>query len=391
MKYNIITIADIHWGVIQPKEQLKSLEFVFETIQEMIKNDLRIDLIVVLGDYFDTRLVMDNEDGIYALQWFHKLYSICKENQIQLRLVQGTSSHDNDQLQTFMELQENNDWFKIFFTTTVEETLKDLTCCYCPDETIETNDYESIHMDDIFLMKDLGFFHGSFDLVYGDLLSIKPELMKANNVMYRYSLWDPQIRGPLIAGHWHDGKQYSDLYYCGSPFRWVFDENEPKGLIFIQYDTEAYSYYIQRILNPLCATYLTYEIYTNLYQTKEDYISIIKDIDQLLIQLKEDGLDNRLRIVVYIVDDKVENDTFLSSLRQNVINHKNCKITVKNKLKDKKKKEKAKKRKEEDAEYRFIFEKNQPQDTIHDYILKTSDNQNSVPIEYLTQQVKKYI
>ena len=34
----------------------------------------------------------------------------------------------------------------------------------------------------------------------------------------------------MIAGHWHDGKQYDDLYYVGSPTRYKFNEDEKKGI-----------------------------------------------------------------------------------------------------------------------------------------------------------------
>ena len=145
-------------------------------------------------------------------------------------------------------------------------------------------------------------------------------------------------------------------------------------------------------MNPLCAEYLTYEVYSNLYETKEDYVSIVNDVRIILEKLDESSLNNKLRILFYIVDDKTENDVFLSALRQEVINHKNCKITVKNKLKDKKKKEKIKERQEEDEKYSFIFHNDKgPSEIIHTFILSESDNEIDVPIDYITDKIKKYM
>lgn len=388
MKYNIVTISDIHWGCINPKEQLKSLEFFFAFLEEAKITDLKIDLIVLAGDYFDAKLSLNGEETIYGFNWFHRLHHFCKENQIKLRIVQGTMDHDNYQLENLIGLQDEEGLFKIFLHSEIEETLPGLTCCYCPDEVIETSVYESQYMDMILQLKDIGFFHGSFDIVYGDLLEYKPELLKRNNVIYSYDLWNDQIKGPMIAGHWHDGKQYRELYYCGSPFRWVFNEDNPKGFIFLQYNTEDSSYYIKRILNPYCGQYITYEVYTNSYHNKEDYVNIIDDVQTIASNLTK--LD-KLRILVYVNDEKPENGVFLSALRQNIIGHKNCKIVVKNKLKDKKKKEKRKERKEEEDKYKFIYDCTDTSDVIKTFIDVSEENQTEVPIEYIRKQVKKYI
>ena len=156
-----------------------------------------------------------------------------------------------------------------------------MKCIYCPDETIETETYENLYLDEILEPKDIGFFHGSFDVVYGELLASKPELMQKKNVIFRYQLFDKSIYGPMIAGHWHDGKIYDDLIYCGSPFRYKFNEDECKGLSFVQYDTEDKSYLYYRIQNPVCAEYITYEIYSNLYNSKDDYKKIIDELYEL--------------------------------------------------------------------------------------------------------------
>lgn len=388
MKYNIMTISDIHWGCVNPKEQLESLEFIFTFIEEAFLNDLMIDLIVLVGDYFDSKLSLNGEETIDGFNWFHRLHKVCRDKNIKLRLVQGTMDHDNYQLENLLGLQDDEGLFRIFLRSDVEETLPGLVCCYCPDELIETSEYESKNMDMILQLKDLGFFHGTFDIVYGDLLEYKPELVNKNNVIYNYRLWSGQIKGPMIAGHWHDGKQYEELYYCGSPLRWAFNEDTPKGFLFLQYDTEDSSYCIQKIVNPICGEYITYEVFTNSYHDKEDYVHIIDDIQEILGRLRK---IDKLRILVFINDNKIENDVFLSSLRQQIVGRKNCKITIKNKLKDKKKKEKVKERKEEEDRFNFIYGSHDPSEIIKEFINVSSDNQNDVPIEFIKEKVKKYI
>lgn len=392
MKYNVMTIADIHWGVVTPAEQLKSLEFVFSFLNQTIKTYMEPDLIVLLGDYFDTKLSLNSQEALIAVQWFHQLYDICYENAITLRMVKGTADHDNDQLEVFRPMEEDGKGlFRIIDKTMIEETLPGLSCVYCPDELIQTDEYEKTYLNEILQIKDLGFFHGSFDVVYGDLLERKPEMLKKNNVIFRYDLWNPQIKGPMIAGHWHDGKIYDDLYYCGSPFRWKFNEDEAKGFLFTRYDTETQEYMVRKIGNPLCADYLTYEIYTNLYVDRNDYADIIEDIHKILTKMKQSALNHKLRIVVYVVDEKPENDVFISSLRQELLRFQNCKLTIKNRIKEKKRKKKIEESQDENEKFSFIYENKKPADIIHDFIVTTENSDIDIPMEYICHKVEKYL
>ena len=396
MKYNIIAIPDIHWGVINPYEQLKLLEFIFQFIKQCYREKIRIDMIVIAGDYFDSKLPLNSKEAILAIQWMNELYQIAVEFGIQrIRIFQGTLDHDNDQLDVFKPMEnisEDKDFLKVFTETTSEETLPGLRCIYCPDEIIQTDDYEDMYVNEILSIHDIGFFHGSFDVVYGELLRAKPELMNKKNVIFKYSLWDKVIYGPMISGHWHDGKQYDDLYYCGSPFRYKFNEDEDKGLGFLQYDTEDQSYFYRKITNCMSSEYITHEIYSNIYNSKEDFNRAMNDIDEIIesFELKP-HLDNRLRIMIYIVDDKTENDLFISSLRQKYIDHKNVKIVIKNRLKDKLKREDMKRNKERHEKFDFIYDKSKdPSQIIYDFIHRM-DDAIDIPIEFIQKKIDQYM
>lgn len=394
MKYNIITISDIHWGAIDPREQLVSLEFIFNFLEHSVLHGISIDMIVLAGDYFESKLPLNSRDAIYAIQWFHKLYQLAlKYNVGRIRMFQGTMDHDNDQLDVFRPLEkENSDFFKIFTHTTSEETLPDLKCIYCPDETLQTSEYEFTYVNEILAMHDIGFFHGSFDVVYGELLDAKPELMSRKNVIYRYELWDKLIYGPLISGHWHDGKVYDNLYYCGSPFRYKFNEDEPKGFIFTEYDTESKEYLCKKIINPLCSEYISYDIYSNMCLSQQDYSSHLTNCDKILEEFKKQPyLNSKLRIVFHVVDEKPENDTFITGLRHKFINVKNVKLSLKNKMKEKIKKEVAKKNKERNETYGFIHNDVKDTSEIIQEFIYTNNPDISIPLEYIQSKMQKYL
>ena len=390
-----MTISDIHWGIVPPKEQMKSLEFLFTFLDQMKD----IDLLVIAGDYFDSKLPLNSQEAIYAIQWFHRLFDVFLQNGTVIRMIQGTIDHDNDQLEAFRPLEnsfnptfyDDDNFFRIITRTEVEETLEGLHCIYCPDELLTTEEYETTYLDLLLQEHDLAFFHGSFDVIYGSLLESHPEIMKQKNVIYRYDYWNKLVKGPLIAGHWHDGNVYDNLYYCGSPFRWSFGEENDKGFLFLQYDTNTSEYLIEKIKNPLAATYATFQIYSNLYRTKETYQSLLNEIKDKIQELSGSTLQNKIRIQVYLVDEKPENNILISTLRQETNGYPNVKVTVKNRMKEKQRKEESKKLKEKKKQLGFVLEEESKPKIIQRYIQETTSDEVTVPLEYIKEKYQKYV
>ena len=51
-------------------------------------------------------------------------------------------------------------------------------------------------------------------------------------------------RGPIIAGHVHPGGCFNTyFYYCGSPYRWKFGEEEDKGFLICLHNLDSGSHY----------------------------------------------------------------------------------------------------------------------------------------------------
>lgn len=387
MTYNILALADLHWGCIRPDDEEDQLEFVFTFLD---KWDEKLDLIVIAGDYFDSKLSLNSKEALIAVKWFNRLYDYCKENSVVLRLLQGTMDHDNDQLEVFRSLE--NEWFKIIRKTMVEETLPNFVCCYCPDELIQTDEYELQYTEEIMKLKDMGFFHGSFDSTFGKLLETKPEIMNTKNVIFRYDKWSNRIKGPMIAGHWHDGHRYKEMYYVGTPFQSSFADENTKGFLFIQYDTDDSSYLIHKIENPLSPKYYTYEFFTNTCKSEEEYVFHVNTIKDLLAEMDKTLTKDRLRITVNITDEKQENDVFISALRSELTNHRNCKLTIKNKIKEEKnKKDKTKTLEEDKEKNKFIFDANTPiAEKIRKFINQLSDQEVDIPIDFIQDRIDRY-
>ena len=146
MRYGIIVLGDIHWDAFDIPKQKEEMNLPLNIIQKM--NHLH--LVVIAGDYFDSKISLNSKAAKAAINWMAALVSICKEKNVKIRLIKGTNSHDNNQLELFRpyekESLENDDgFFRIYNEVCIEETLPGLKCLYAPDENIASDDYYKLH------------------------------------------------------------------------------------------------------------------------------------------------------------------------------------------------------------------------------------------------------
>lgn len=385
MKYNILTIADIHFGVMEPEKQYENLELPLIFL-EMYKN---IDLVVVLGDYFDAILSMNSSAAIYAVSWFSKLLKTAKDNGVKkVRFIRGTKEHDNLQLEAFREMEDEEGFFKLFNENTYEETLPELRAIYCPDENINAKEYNQIYSENMLKFPNIGFFHGSFDVVLPDIVVQLSEETSMNNIIYDYNRWSKIVSGPMISGHWHDGNEIGSLIYVGSFDRWAFNEMSDKGFGFIQMNTETNEYFYKKIVNEFADKFITFDIDTHLYSTLDEYTSLIKTVEKELNE--KEVVNKRIRILINITDEKLINETFITSIRQFFVNNKLVKIVIKNKIKKDNEKKKKKENIETMDKYGFIFDKKMDTaETIQKFIMKSKNK--DINIDIINDIISKFI
>lgn len=369
--YKIVTIADIHWGAINPLRLYSELLYFLEFIKTC-PEDLKPDLVVIAGDYFNDKISLNSESANRSFQFFNDLCEVCTARNIMIRIFQGTMFHDHKQLRTLTSKIESKNNIKIFMENTLEETLPGLWCLYCPDETINIKDYYNKYINNIIPPNpiNIGFFHGSFDVILPDIVLQETEIESIENVVFEYDKFSTFINGPMIAGHFHNRSVYNHLYYVGSYSRWAFNEDDPKGFMYTIYDTETQEYLCKWIDNPYAETYLTYVIDTMSYTTLDEYQALIKLVNDKIIEMKDEG---KIRLKIIVHDDSPEITNFINLIKFSFINNKRIKITVDNKKKLKEKKKKLAENKVEESKYDYLFSSDM---TIYQKL------QNYILIEY---------
>ena len=382
MKYNILAIADIHWGAMDPDEMYNNLQYFLDFIR--MKGD--IDLVVICGDYFDYRLTLNSKSALKSLRWFDELYNTCKENGVKrLRAIKGTREHDNDQWEA-IHPKETGEFFRKFYTCTSEETLPNLKCIYCPDETVNLKEYEELYLKEMMTLHDIGFFHGNFDTQLPKM--VIDQNLEANipSIIYFKDHWSKVINGPLVSGHWHVFTDLDPLIYIGSYDRWSFGEEEDKGFLFIQYDTNDHSYYWKHIENPFARKFDTIIIDNTLCVTPDDFANLSQDIQDL----KKSDPEMKIRIVYQITSENEESMVNFNEFKNIISSMRNVKVDIKDFIK-KRNKEKQKERVAiSSGKYSYILDHPlEIKSNIHEYLMR--EKNIDIPLETIDSIIGKYI
>lgn len=382
--YRISSIADLHWGALSPERLLYELELFIEHIKEY-----RPHLVVIPGDYWDYKVSLNSKVAIFGINWMHELKALSIELSFVTRMLKGTKSHDEDQLDVFNNLDDGST-FRIFRENTLEETLPGLWCIYCPDENIKTDDYIIKYADNIIndTYKDIGFFHGNFDIIIEKITNQETEVQSISNVIFEYNFWKTIVNGPMIAGHWHTHKEMDRLWYISSYSRFGFNEEEDKGWMTIDYDTSNKTFKTNFIVNDRAKKYITFTINTMISTNIDSYSALL---NMIKVQLEKDD-DMKIRIKVDITDEKPENDRYISFVKNFFADSKRVSVVIKNKLAEKLKKIKKKEKEESLQKFDYIDDTTLSEaKKIQQYILMTKGIEVPLDIieEYSTRALEK--
>lgn len=245
-----ITINDLHFGIKDSKRLYEELS----QFKDYLNNNAA-DLLVIDGDYFDCKLSIGDPASFYAMMFFKELVDIVKKKKIIFRMIQGTRSHELNQLQIFKPYENDlNMDFKIIETVS-EEDLLGLHVLYVPEEYPENADeyYAEYKAKKYNIM----FAHATFDFVAqpGQIEQSKKNTHTAPVLIWKE--WkDALENGFATVGHIHGRNVYGKkIFYSGSFTRWNFGERSEKGFTAFEYNTETNEYNVCFINNDMAPAY----------------------------------------------------------------------------------------------------------------------------------------
>lgn len=226
-------IADLHFAAMNPKKQYDILSDQFIDKLESIP---RLDLICINGDLFDHKIGLSSDATMYASLFVSRLVELSKTKNATVIILQGTLSHDANQLRIYYPYMQRNDVDVRIVTNIRFETVKNCRILCIPElYGVSEEYYKTILFGSGFY--DLCIMHGTINgAVFGDNVG-QSRLFRMKDFL--------NCNGPIISGHIHKASIFDDhFYYCGSPYRWRFDDDCFKGFILMSYDMDSRKYYL---------------------------------------------------------------------------------------------------------------------------------------------------
>lgn len=235
--FRILEISDIHinHSFIPYTSIITLLMFLLDP------NLLRIiHRIYIAGDFYDHGMEYTEIEKVIEIEnWQKRFLTACKKYDVQVRILEGTRSHDRFQSNYFIKINTECDIgcdVKYFnkLTVDIDERYGDSTL-YIPDQwnTDASETYrEAVHeITKKGLQKvDIGCGHGSYKYQMQKHLRTKMEL-------HDEVLHSELVNHAFFVGHHHNASNCHKIYCSGSPQRLRFGEEEAKG------------YYIATIIN----------------------------------------------------------------------------------------------------------------------------------------------
>ena len=339
MKIKGLIFADLHIGAMNLTQQYSEIENVlFASIKKY-----KPDFIISLGDFFDHKASLNDSLSYYSFLVFTKIISICEEIGIspKIRFVYGTESHEWKQYKIIETAKTNFD-IKVIHYCEEEELFPDFNVLYIPEEHIyNKSEYYEKYLSNA-KRYDYIFGHGVIREVMKEaaLSSDKDESKRKKVPVFSTGELMYACKGQTYFGHYHINTNMNDeVIYCGSLNRWIFGEEDPKGIYYIEKKNDEYNN--EFIENEYAEIYKT--IYFG-YDSK-----IFKDMSLLnnkLSQIEDmikNGVINKVRFEFNIPPDIDNPEYIIKIINDKYKFNQNVKINIVNGYID----EKRKKDKEE--------------------------------------------
>lgn len=237
MKLKYLVISDIHLGhnLNKTNNIVNNLREFFIYYNKELKN---LDILFIAGDIFDGLLKPSSQDFILATEWLSELVNYCMSNNIILRILEGTPSHDWKQasvINTILQKLNIQLDFKYIDTLAIEHISKhNINVLYIPDEykprAIDTyTEVKQLLEDNKLDQVDIVIMHGAF---HYQLPMIKLESSHTEedylNICKYY----------IHVGHVHTFSVFDRIIANGSFDRLIHGEEEDKGAILVNLDSK---------------------------------------------------------------------------------------------------------------------------------------------------------
>lgn len=214
----------------------------------------KLDVLFIAGDLFDKLLDLNSKEVKEIIGFFNHLLDYCVNNSIKLRVLYGTPSHDHNQSEILVKLNDIRPtpadlrYFNILDIEYLPEYNKHIL--YIPDEWSHSHqDIENQITDKLnalgITQVDVAILHGQFSY------QVKGEFP---GLFYKENYFLSLVKGFIHIGHYHTYSYFDRIIANGSLERLAHNEEEPKGYVVV--NNKSYTF----VHNPNAYIYKTIKV-----------------------------------------------------------------------------------------------------------------------------------
>lgn len=281
-----ITISDVHLGNGRNKA-FRIIANIRSFFNDYKKRTDGLDIIFIAGDLFDKLLDLANDATGEALSWMTVFLEYCCINNIKLRIMEGTPSHDWLQSRFFnmmcsaSKLPVDVQYIKTLHIEHMDDLGIDIL--YIPDEWSTTTDDTLTQVKQLMAEKhlsqiDIAIMHGQFAY---QLPTAAIKIPKHNEAEYLAI-----VRYYINIGHVHIFSSFEHIIAQGSFDRLSHNEEEKKGGIYCIANKDGTKSYT-RLINTNAKIFKTVRIRS---LDKDTYISQLDKV------VEATPIDSHIRI-----------------------------------------------------------------------------------------------
>jgi DNA repair exonuclease SbcCD nuclease subunit len=286
-----VHISDLHFGAFEPKLQYQILTEQFTAVIDQMPV---LDLIVFDGDIFHHKAMGNSDILMYATMHIDDVVSVARRKGATVLIILGTDLHDAGQVKLFYKyLSDPTVDIRIVQNIQFEYAKGAKILCMpdlpgVPEETYRHYLFESGEYDTVFM--------------HGTIKGAVPKDQVGNCRLFTIEDFI-LCRGPIISGHVHTGGCFNTyFYYCGSPYRWQFGEEEEKGFLVVLHNLNTHEHLVNKV--PIKSfRYVTMnldDIIDNDPKSIIEYIDKIKNeqgIDYIRVEFSKD-VPNDKKVII---------------------------------------------------------------------------------------------
>ena len=311
----ILELTDLHIGRpnVPPSMVHEHL------VKHLYPNLPKIQILAIVGDFFDRLCNLNSDDGIYAAMIVDELINYAERYQFYIRVVRGTFSHDRYQNRLFLTkhhreplMLHQKPLVRVIDNIELEvfDDLK-ITVVYCPDDQ-PYQDVTQAVIDVVEAHKlkkvDFLFSHG-----YWEHLLPKGLIQLPHNTLI-YQRIEPYIQGAILNGHVHTPNVHGKVLNGGSFERLQHGEEEDKGYFLITYTPKTHKMKYDFIVNQDTIPFVTIDLNT-VFNVEDALIRIGKVVDEI----REKRKDPSLKIFLRLAGNSEFVATYVKDNFQNVV------------------------------------------------------------------------